>query len=176
MAECLALADLGTSINLMPFFMWKRLSLPDLTPTCMALELADRSISHPVGVAEDVYVKVGSFHFLSDFVVVDFDANPRVPLILGRSFLKTGRALIDVFEVNPTNNGSTEDVQPQVVLSESPILTFKPVTFPISESVIAPVSAPKPNLKSSIPYPSRRNDERNRKKANNQIEKFYQIF
>nr|GFA38395.1 reverse transcriptase domain-containing protein, chloroplastic [Tanacetum cinerariifolium] len=57
-AECLALADLGTSINLMPFSMWKRLSIPDLTPTCMTLELADRSISHPVGVPEDVYAKV----------------------------------------------------------------------------------------------------------------------
>nr|GFA58794.1 hypothetical protein [Tanacetum cinerariifolium] len=96
MAECLALADLGASINLMPFSMWKRLSFLDLTPTCMNLELADRSISRPVGVAEDVYVKVGSFHFPADFVVVDFDADPRVPLILGRSFLKTGRALIDV--------------------------------------------------------------------------------
>nr|GEY48987.1 reverse transcriptase domain-containing protein [Tanacetum cinerariifolium] len=98
MAECLALADLGASINLMPLPMWNKLSLPDLTPMCMTLELADRSISHPVGVAKDVYVKVGSFHFLADFVVVDFDADPRVPLILERSFLKTGRALIDVFE------------------------------------------------------------------------------
>nr|GEY01419.1 reverse transcriptase domain-containing protein [Tanacetum cinerariifolium] len=76
----------------------EKLSLPNLTPTCMTLELADRSISHPVGVAEDVYVKVGSFHFSVDFIVVDFDVDPRVPLILERSFLKTGRALIDVFE------------------------------------------------------------------------------
>nr|GEW44356.1 reverse transcriptase domain-containing protein [Tanacetum cinerariifolium] len=98
MAECLTLADLSAGINLMPFLVWKRLTLPDLTPTCMTLELADRSISRPVGVAEDVYVKVGSFHFLAEFVVVDFDADPRVPLILKRSFLKTGRALIDVFE------------------------------------------------------------------------------
>nr|GEZ91412.1 reverse transcriptase domain-containing protein [Tanacetum cinerariifolium] len=98
MAECLALADLGASINLMPFLVWKRLSLPDLTPTCMTLELADRLISRPVVVAEDVYVKVGSFYFPADFVVVDFDADPRVPLIFKRSFLKTGRALIDVFE------------------------------------------------------------------------------
>nr|GEU99356.1 reverse transcriptase domain-containing protein [Tanacetum cinerariifolium] len=73
MAECLALADLGASINLMPFSVWKRLSLPDLTPTYMTLELADRLIS-------------------------PFDADPQVPLILGRSFLKTGRALFDVFE------------------------------------------------------------------------------
>nr|GEY97355.1 reverse transcriptase domain-containing protein [Tanacetum cinerariifolium] len=98
MAECLALANLSFSINLMPFSIWKRIYLPDLTPTCMILELADRSISRPVGVEEDVYVKVGLFHFLADFVVMDFDADPRVPLILGRLFLKTGRALIDVFK------------------------------------------------------------------------------
>nr|GEU41179.1 reverse transcriptase domain-containing protein [Tanacetum cinerariifolium] len=98
MAECLALADLSTSINLMPFSVWKRLSLPNLTPICMTLELADLSISRLAGVAKDVYVKVGSFHFPADFVVVDFDADPRVPLILKRSFLKTERALIDVFE------------------------------------------------------------------------------
>nr|GEZ93539.1 reverse transcriptase domain-containing protein [Tanacetum cinerariifolium] len=98
MTECLALADLDASINLLPFSMWKRLSLPDLTPTCMTLDLADRSISRPIGVAEDVYVKVGSFYFLADLVVVDFDADLRVPLILGRSFLKTKRALIYVFK------------------------------------------------------------------------------
>nr|GEV15741.1 reverse transcriptase domain-containing protein [Tanacetum cinerariifolium] len=98
MAECLALADLGTTINLMPLSVWNKLSLPELTPTLMTLKLADWSISRPIGVAEDVYVKVGTFHFPVDFVVVDFDADPRVPLILGRSFLKTERALIDVFE------------------------------------------------------------------------------
>nr|GEW18475.1 reverse transcriptase domain-containing protein [Tanacetum cinerariifolium] len=98
MAECLAPADLGASINLMPFFVWIRLSLPDLTPMCMTIELADHSISRSVGVAEDVYVKVGSFYFSADFVVVDFDVDTRVPLILKRSFLNIGRALIDVFE------------------------------------------------------------------------------
>nr|GEY44958.1 reverse transcriptase domain-containing protein [Tanacetum cinerariifolium] len=100
MAECLALADLDASINLMPLSVWNKLSLPNLSPTCMTLELADRSISHPVGVAKDVFIKVGTFHFPADFVVVDFDADPRVPLILERYFLKTGRALIDVFEGN----------------------------------------------------------------------------
>ncbi|GJQ98563.1 reverse transcriptase domain-containing protein [Tanacetum coccineum] len=73
MDVCHALADLGASINLMPLSIWKKLSLPD------------------------VYVKVGKFHFPTDFVVVDFEADPRVPLILGRSFLRTGRALIDVY-------------------------------------------------------------------------------
>nr|GEX90323.1 reverse transcriptase domain-containing protein [Tanacetum cinerariifolium] len=78
--------------------------------------------------------------------------------------------------MNPTNNESTENVQTLVVQSESLVLTSKPVTSPIFEPAIASVSASKPNPKTIIPYPSRRNDERNREKVNNQIEKFYQIF
>nr|GEU98719.1 reverse transcriptase domain-containing protein [Tanacetum cinerariifolium] len=89
MAECLALADLGANINLMPLSVWNKLSLLDLSPMCMTLELADHLISRSVGVAKDVFVKVGTFHFTADFVFVDFDADPRVPLILGKSFLKT---------------------------------------------------------------------------------------
>nr|GEX41581.1 reverse transcriptase domain-containing protein [Tanacetum cinerariifolium] len=98
MAECLALADLDASINLMPLSIWNKLSLPDLSPTYMTLELVDHLMSCPVEVVEDVFVKVGTFHFQADFIVVDFDADPRVPLILRRSFLKTRRDLIDVFE------------------------------------------------------------------------------
>ncbi|GKC51350.1 reverse transcriptase domain-containing protein, partial [Tanacetum coccineum] len=63
----------------------------------MTLELADQSITHPKGLTEDVYVKVGKFHFPTDFVAVYFEADPRVPLILGRSFLRIGRALINVY-------------------------------------------------------------------------------
>ncbi|GKC30827.1 putative reverse transcriptase domain-containing protein [Tanacetum coccineum] len=77
--ECLALADLGTSINLMPLSVWKQLSLPELTSTRMTLELADQSTVHPKGVAEDVFVKVGKFYFPANFVVVDYDVDPRVP-------------------------------------------------------------------------------------------------
>nr|GEV77185.1 reverse transcriptase domain-containing protein [Tanacetum cinerariifolium] len=102
MGECLALADLDANINLMPLSVWNKLSLLELTPTLMTLELANRSISRPISVAEDVYIKVGKFYFLTDFVVVDFDADPRVPLILERSFLKTERALIDVFKCELT--------------------------------------------------------------------------
>ncbi|GJS96213.1 reverse transcriptase domain-containing protein [Tanacetum coccineum] len=83
-------------INFMRHPVWEKLSLPDLTPTCMTLELADRSISKPMGIAKDISVKIGVFHFPADFVVVDFEPDPRVPLILGRCFLKTSRALIDV--------------------------------------------------------------------------------
>nr|GEV04853.1 reverse transcriptase domain-containing protein [Tanacetum cinerariifolium] len=97
MDVCHALADLGASINLMPLSFWKKLSLPELNPTKMTFELVDRSITRPKGVVEDVFVKVGKFHYPTDFVVVDFEADPRVPLILGRSFLRTGRALIDVY-------------------------------------------------------------------------------
>nr|GEU61364.1 reverse transcriptase domain-containing protein [Tanacetum cinerariifolium] len=97
MDVCHTLADLGAGIKLMPLSIWKNLSLPELTPTRMTLELVDRSITRPKGVAKDVFVKLGKFHFLTDFVVVDFEADPRVPLILGRSFLRTGRALIDVY-------------------------------------------------------------------------------
>nr|GEV31683.1 hypothetical protein [Tanacetum cinerariifolium] len=132
MVECLALADLGASINLMPFSVWKRLSLPDLTPTCMTLELANRSISRPVGVAEDVYVKVGSFYFSTDFVVVDFNVDPRVPLILGRSFLKIGRALIDVFVEYSQEVLSFSDT----FSSGNPIPYYDPIVSTTSSTLI----------------------------------------
>nr|GEW96769.1 reverse transcriptase domain-containing protein [Tanacetum cinerariifolium] len=98
--ECLALADLGASINLMPLSVWKKLSLPKHTPTRMSLELANQSVAYLVGVAEDVLVKVGKFYFLADLVVVDYDVDPHVPLILGRSFLRMTRELIDVHDVS----------------------------------------------------------------------------
>nr|GEU49046.1 reverse transcriptase domain-containing protein [Tanacetum cinerariifolium] len=96
--NCLALADLGASINLMPLSIWKKLRLPTLNDTKMVLELADRTISKPTGVAENVFVKVGKFCFPANFVVLDFVADPRVPLILGRPFLSTAHALIDVYK------------------------------------------------------------------------------
>ncbi|GJS53406.1 reverse transcriptase domain-containing protein [Tanacetum coccineum] len=97
LVECLALADLGASINLMTLSIWKKLALPELTPTQMILELADRSTSSPSGITEDVFVKVEKFHFPADFVVVDYVVDPWVPLILMRPFLRTAHALIDVF-------------------------------------------------------------------------------
>ncbi|GKG46677.1 reverse transcriptase domain-containing protein, partial [Tanacetum coccineum] len=82
----------------MPFSVWEKLNLLDLTKTRMILELADRTISTPTGIAEDVFfVKVGTFFFPADFVVVDYVADPRAPLTLGRPFLRTARALIDVY-------------------------------------------------------------------------------
>nr|GEV97993.1 reverse transcriptase domain-containing protein [Tanacetum cinerariifolium] len=94
----LALADLGASINLMPLSIWKKRRLPTLNDTKMALELADQTISKPTGVAKNVFVKVGKFYFPADFVVLDFVADLRVLLILGRPFLSTGHAIINVYE------------------------------------------------------------------------------
>nr|GFA01068.1 reverse transcriptase domain-containing protein [Tanacetum cinerariifolium] len=94
--KCKALANLGASINLMPLSVWKNLGLPDLIPTQMTLELANRAICTPYGIARDVFVPVGKFTFTADFVVVDYESDPRVPLILGRPFLRIARALIDV--------------------------------------------------------------------------------
>nr|GFA55342.1 reverse transcriptase domain-containing protein [Tanacetum cinerariifolium] len=130
--NCLALADLGASINLTPLSIWKKLRLPTLNDTKMVLELADRTVSKPTGVAENVFVKklrlptlndtkmvleladrtiskpkgvaenvfvkVGKFYFPVDFVVLNFVADLRVPLILGRPLLSTAHALIDVYE------------------------------------------------------------------------------
>nr|GFA31792.1 reverse transcriptase domain-containing protein [Tanacetum cinerariifolium] len=83
MDECLALADLCARNNLKPPSVGKGIAPPEPYPTCMTLELADRSVSKPIGIAKDVKVKVGMFHFPADFVVVDFEPDPRAPLILG---------------------------------------------------------------------------------------------
>nr|GFB84937.1 reverse transcriptase domain-containing protein [Tanacetum cinerariifolium] len=107
MDVCHALTDLGSSINLMPLCIWKKLSLPELTPTQMTLELADRSITRPKGVAEDVFLKVGKFHFLTDFVVVYFEADPRE--ILG-------------FSSNSSSGNPTSTFEP-ILFDSSPSLT-----------------------------------------------------
>nr|GEX18900.1 reverse transcriptase domain-containing protein [Tanacetum cinerariifolium] len=95
--KCKAIANLGASINLMPLSVWKKLGLPELISTRMTLELASCAICTPAGIARDVFVPVGKFTFLADFVIVDYESDPRVPLILGRPFLRTARALIDVY-------------------------------------------------------------------------------
>ncbi|GJZ59859.1 reverse transcriptase domain-containing protein [Tanacetum coccineum] len=93
-----ALADYGASINLLPHSIYKQLGLGSLTPNRMTLELANRSITHLMGIAEDVVVRVDGFTFLANFVVVNFEPDPRVPIILGRPFLRTAKALIDLYE------------------------------------------------------------------------------
>nr|GEW18957.1 reverse transcriptase domain-containing protein [Tanacetum cinerariifolium] len=143
MEVCHALADLGASINLIPLSIWKKLSLPELTPTRMTLELADRSITRPKGVAEDVFVKVGKFHFLTNFIVVDFKADLRVPLILGRV------DVIDVackdfvqdildFQYNPKSSSPTlvfDDLISESDASKVPIVkSSSPTLTPFGEN------------------------------------------
>ncbi|KAJ9541698.1 hypothetical protein OSB04_028204 [Centaurea solstitialis] len=91
-----ALCDLGASINLMPLTLFRKLELGKVQSTNITLQLADRTIKYPYGVIEDVLVKVDRFYFPVDFVVLDMEEDRHIPLILGRPFLATGRALIDV--------------------------------------------------------------------------------
>ena len=91
-----ALCDSGASINLMPLLEVRRFSLRELTSTTIALQMADRSMAQPEGVLEDVLVKVGKFIFPVDFVIMKMEEDTQVPLLLGRPFLATRAALIDV--------------------------------------------------------------------------------
>ncbi|GJZ05715.1 reverse transcriptase domain-containing protein [Tanacetum coccineum] len=106
-----ALADSGASINLLPHSIYKQLGLGALKPTRMTLELANRSVTHPMGIAEDVVVRVDGFTFLADFVVVNFEPDPRVPIILGRPFLRTAKALIDLYEEKLTLRVGNDELE-----------------------------------------------------------------
>ncbi|GJY41687.1 reverse transcriptase domain-containing protein [Tanacetum coccineum] len=136
--ECLALADLGASINLIPLSVWKNLMLPELTPTRMTLELAKRSTAYLVGITEDVFVQVGKFSFPDYFVVVDYDVDPRVPLILGRPFLRMARALVDVYGEELTLRvGDEKLIFNKLIhpLSGSPTPSSDPIVASLSPSL-----------------------------------------
>ncbi|GJZ40519.1 reverse transcriptase domain-containing protein [Tanacetum coccineum] len=107
---CNSLADSGASINLMPLSIYEKLGIGPLKPTRMTLELANRPVTLLIGIAEDVIVKVEKFNFLADFVIVDFEADPRVPFILGRLFLRTAKALVDLYEEKLTLRVGKEEV------------------------------------------------------------------
>ncbi|XP_021991407.1 uncharacterized protein LOC110888158 [Helianthus annuus] len=122
--ECRALADLGAGINLMPYSMYERLGLGELSPTRMSLSLADRSVKYPRGIIENLLVKVDKFVFPINFVVLDMEADEKVPIILGRPFLCTVKAIIDVFDGKITLQvveGKLDEVVAKVeeVVSES---------------------------------------------------------
>ena len=91
-----ALCDSGANINLMPLSIVKRLNLGELTPTAMTLQMADKTLAQPEGILENVFIKVRKFIFPVDFVVIDIEEDKQVPLLLGRPFLATRAALIDV--------------------------------------------------------------------------------
>ena len=91
-----ALCDLGSSINLMPLSIYKKLGIGEARPTTVALQLAGRSFTHPEGKIEDILIQVDKFIFPADFIILDYEADHDVPIILERPFLKTGRTLVDV--------------------------------------------------------------------------------
>ncbi|GJT03793.1 reverse transcriptase domain-containing protein [Tanacetum coccineum] len=129
MDVCHALADLGASINLMPLSIWKKLSLPELTPTRMTLELADRSITRPKGVTEDVFVKVGSFHFPSDFIHPEKHANESIKMI---NFIDVSceDSVGEVLRLKKSNNFLSGSTTP--LSDSSPSLT----SFETSDSLL----------------------------------------
>ncbi|XP_042009166.1 uncharacterized protein LOC121757733 [Salvia splendens] len=91
-----ALCDLGASINLMPLSVFKQLNIGTLKPTSATLQMADRSVAYPEGIVEDLLIKVGEFIFPVDFMVLDMEEDKGVPLLLGRPFLATAEANINV--------------------------------------------------------------------------------
>ncbi|GKE56165.1 DNA-directed DNA polymerase, partial [Tanacetum coccineum] len=106
-----ALVDLGASISLMPYMMYKKLGLGEPKATRMSLELADRSIQYPIGIIENILIKVDKYVLPIDFVILDMPEDSRVPMILGRPFLATARAMIDVFNKKITRRvGDDEEI------------------------------------------------------------------
>ncbi|XP_076960324.1 uncharacterized protein LOC143636677 [Bidens hawaiensis] len=115
--ESNALADLGANINLMPYSLYKKLDLGEPVSMRMSLSLADCSVKYPRGIVENVLVKVDKFVFTVDFVILDIEADDQVPLILGRPFLRTAKALIDIFDGKITLRVGEENVSFDVVKS-----------------------------------------------------------
>ncbi|CAN6579222.1 unnamed protein product [Malus baccata var. baccata] len=90
------LIDLGANVNLMPYSVFQKLGERELKPTSVSLQLADRSVTYPLGILEDVIIKVDKFYLPADFIVLDMEEDKEVPLILGRPFMATARTLFDV--------------------------------------------------------------------------------
>ncbi|XP_070019510.1 uncharacterized protein [Nicotiana sylvestris] len=91
-----ALCDLGDSINLMPYSIFKTSGIGQPRPTSMRLQMEDRSMKRPLRIIDDVLVRVDKFILLADFVILDCEVDYKVHIILGRPFLVTGKALVDV--------------------------------------------------------------------------------
>ena len=91
-----ALCNIGASISVMPLSICKRLNMGELRPTKMSVQLADRSIKYPVDILENVPVRVGQFYIPTDFIIMDIKEDASTPIILGRPFLATAGAIIDV--------------------------------------------------------------------------------
>ncbi|GKA88898.1 reverse transcriptase domain-containing protein [Tanacetum coccineum] len=149
-----ALADLGASINLMPHSLFRRLRIFELKPTKMNIRLADRSIKYPIGVCENLLVKVGKFIFLVNFIILEMDKDELVLIILGRPFLATAMAMINEQWVNTVNHDGkwTEDEEEED-FNKALAVSFYPRTEPVEplewkapENRSRPSSMEPPNL------------------------------
>ena len=105
-----ALCDSGAIINMMPLFVVKRLNLGELTPITMTLQMADRTLAQLEGIFEDMLIKVGKFIFPADFVVINIEEDKQLSLLLGKPFLATRAALIDVKKGELTQREGDEAV------------------------------------------------------------------
>ncbi|XP_062113204.1 uncharacterized protein LOC133824338 [Humulus lupulus] len=106
-----ALCDLSASINLMLISIFRKLNLGEAIQTTISLQLADHSLTYPRGIIEDILVKNDRFIFPVDFVVLDMEEDRKIPIILGRPFLTTGKALIDFHDGNLTLRVNGEEVK-----------------------------------------------------------------
>ena len=140
--EMKALCDLGASVNLMPLSVYNRLKLGQAKPTTVTLQMADRSLSHPYGIVEDVLVKVGKFIFPADFIILDMEEDEKIPIIMGRPFLATGRALIDV---------QKGELMLRVDKEEAVFPVFSPIDIPACYRVeVVSNESSKPGIKQKI--------------------------
>nr|GFA82143.1 reverse transcriptase domain-containing protein [Tanacetum cinerariifolium] len=149
--ECLALADLGARVNLILLSIWKKLSLPELTPTRMILELVDRSTTRLAGIAEDFFVLTGSSNNAPPLVVQPSPASTSFSTISSSKMIEVTK---------DTVQPSTENIQP--IVAQTQILIYEPVASP--------------KAKPTIPYPSRVNKQKLHEKDDNLAIKFVEIF
>ncbi|GJY50539.1 homeodomain-like protein [Tanacetum coccineum] len=141
-----ALADLGASISVIPFSMFKRLGLGNPRPVNMVIEMADRSMQSPKGIVENVLVKIHKFIFPVDFVILDIVEDNKVPIILGRPMLATAHAKIDIFG----GKISLEVGKEQVIFNANKGAT--PIT-------VSPDNNLFPNYETNSPFPDKSSRE-----------------
>ncbi|XP_070049815.1 uncharacterized protein [Nicotiana tomentosiformis] len=144
-ADGRALCDLGVSINLMPLSVFGQLGLGEPHPTTMILQLADRSLAHPEGVIEDVFVQMGSFIFPADFIILEYEPDQEVSFILRYPFLATSRAIIDVCEGKMTMR-----VGDRVEIFN----LYKAIRLPAYYEELSMIAVGKSNTTSLVPYMS----------------------
>ncbi|XP_023769609.1 uncharacterized protein LOC111918183 [Lactuca sativa] len=110
LATIYALANSGASVNLMSYSFFKKLDLSEPRPIRMAIHLANKMVTFPRGICEDLLVKVDKFMFPANFVALDMEADPQVPIILGRPFLNTASAIVDMRDYKLTLQVGDESV------------------------------------------------------------------